>query len=134
MAESQTSREQADLVSRDGPSILRRLAVAPLVLLIRIYQVLISPLIGPRCRFLPTCSDYALEALQRHGPVRGGWLALRRIGRCHPWGDSGYDPVPPVAGGADTLEDGQAVRCACHVPPAESGADSKSAKRNTQQG
>ncbi|MGD2020871.1 MAG: membrane protein insertion efficiency factor YidD, partial [Thiohalocapsa sp.] len=45
----------------------------------------------------PTCSDYALEALARHGPIRGGWLAVRRIGRCHPWGDSGYDPVPPVA-------------------------------------
>ncbi|WP_296899410.1 membrane protein insertion efficiency factor YidD [Thiohalocapsa sp.] len=79
------------------PAWTRRLAIAPLVLLIKVYKYLVSPLIGPRCRFLPTCSDYALEALARHGPIRGGWLAVRRIGRCHPWGDSGYDPVPPVA-------------------------------------
>jgi len=50
--------------------------------------------LGPSCRFLPTCSDYAREALERHGPVRGGWLAVRRVARCHPWGGSGYDPVP----------------------------------------
>jgi putative membrane protein insertion efficiency factor len=64
-------------------------------------------MIGPRCRFLPTCSDYALEALARHGVVRGGWLAVRRISRCHPWGDSGYDPVPPAAG-----------ECPCETRPA----------------
>jgi uncharacterized protein len=77
---------------------LRRIAIAPAVLLIQGYKLVISPIIGPRCRFLPTCSDYALEALARHGLLRGGWLALRRIGRCHPWGDSGYDPVPPAPG------------------------------------
>ncbi|MEM7041545.1 MAG: membrane protein insertion efficiency factor YidD [Pseudomonadota bacterium] len=49
---------------------------------------------GPRCRFLPTCSDYALDALARHGAIRGGWLTLRRLARCHPFGDSGFDPVP----------------------------------------
>lgn len=63
-------------------------------LLIRAYRFTISPLMMPRCRFLPTCSDYAEEALVVHGPVAGGWLALRRICRCHPWGGSGYDPVP----------------------------------------
>ena len=63
-------------------------------LAIRLYQVCVSPFMTPRCRYLPTCSDYAQEALVEHGPAAGGWLALRRICRCHPWGGSGYDPVP----------------------------------------
>jgi uncharacterized protein len=62
--------------------------------LIRVYRWCISPLMMPRCRYLPTCSDYAEEALGEHGPIAGGWLALRRICRCHPWGGSGFDPVP----------------------------------------
>jgi putative membrane protein insertion efficiency factor len=61
---------------------------------IQAYRLLLSPAIGPRCRYLPSCSEYALEALARHGVRRGGWLALRRVLRCHPWGGSGYDPVP----------------------------------------
>lgn len=61
---------------------------------LRGYKYVMSPLIGPRCRYLPTCSEYAEEALCRHGVVRGGWLSIKRIGRCHPWGSSGYDPVP----------------------------------------
>lgn len=61
---------------------------------LRGYKLLISPLIGPRCRHLPTCSEYAEEALCRHGFAKGGWLSLKRMGRCHPWGSSGYDPVP----------------------------------------
>ena len=61
---------------------------------VRAYRLLLSPWIGHSCRYQPTCSAYALEALERHGAIRGGWLALRRIGRCHPWGGSGYDPVP----------------------------------------
>ncbi|MGH6895549.1 MAG: membrane protein insertion efficiency factor YidD [Geminicoccaceae bacterium] len=60
----------------------------------RLYRWVISPLIGPRCRYLPTCSEYALDALAEHGLWRGGWLAIRRVGRCHPWGGDGYDPVP----------------------------------------
>ncbi len=62
--------------------------------LVRLYQLFLSPILPPRCRYLPTCSDYALEALALHGPLRGTWLALRRLARCHPWGGSGYDPVP----------------------------------------
>ena len=58
------------------------------------YRWLISPWIGPRCRYLPTCSDYALDALAQHGAIRGGWLAVRRIARCHPFGGHGFDPVP----------------------------------------
>ncbi len=66
-----------------------------LILPIRFYQVAISPLLPAACRFTPTCSQYAVEAIRIHGPLRGLWLALRRILRCHPWGGSGYDPVPP---------------------------------------
>ncbi len=59
------------------------------------YRLFISPLLGQNCRFDPTCSSYALQALERHGAVKGGWLAMKRIVRCHPWGGSGIDPVPP---------------------------------------
>jgi len=62
--------------------------------MIRGYQRVISPLFPPSCRFTPTCSNYALDAIERHGLARGGWLALKRIGRCHPWNPGGYDPVP----------------------------------------
>jgi putative membrane protein insertion efficiency factor len=62
--------------------------------LIRVYQWTLSPVLGPRCRYLPTCSDYAREAVRLHGSAFGSWLALRRICRCHPLGGSGYDPVP----------------------------------------
>ncbi|NDE01763.1 MAG: membrane protein insertion efficiency factor YidD [Gammaproteobacteria bacterium] len=63
--------------------------------LIRVYQLLVSPLLGPRCRYHPSCSHYALEALETHGAWRGSWLAARRIGRCHPLREGGFDPVPP---------------------------------------
>jgi len=66
-----------------------------LALPIRFYRLVISPLTPPSCRFEPTCSAYALEALKVHGPLKGLWLALRRLGRCHPWGGQGFDPVPP---------------------------------------
>jgi putative membrane protein insertion efficiency factor len=62
--------------------------------LIRAYQLLIAPVLGPRCRHLPSCSEYTSEAIRLHGPVRGGWMGLCRIVRCNPWGSSGYDPVP----------------------------------------
>jgi putative membrane protein insertion efficiency factor len=63
---------------------------------IRLYQRAISPLLPPACRFTPTCSEYAVQAIEAYGASKGGWLALRRLARCHPWGGSGYDPVPPV--------------------------------------
>jgi uncharacterized protein len=65
---------------------------------VRLYQFLISPLLLPSCRFLPSCSDYAIEAIERHGAVRGFGLALWRVARCNPWGGSGYDPVPDPGG------------------------------------
>ncbi|TJY58223.1 membrane protein insertion efficiency factor YidD [Sinimarinibacterium sp. CAU 1509] len=65
-----------------------------LVLLIRAYQLVLSPLLGPRCRFYPSCSHYAIDALRLHGALRGSWLAIRRILRCHPLNPGGYDPVP----------------------------------------
>lgn len=65
-----------------------------LLLLVHGYRRLVSPLLPPRCRFAPSCSSYALDALQRHGAARGGWLAVRRIARCHPFHPGGYDPVP----------------------------------------
>ena len=63
---------------------------------VRAYRLVFSPWVGHNCRYQPTCSAYALEALETHGAVKGSWLAARRIGRCHPWGGSGYDPVPEV--------------------------------------
>ena len=64
------------------------------VVLIKGYQRFMSPALPPSCRFTPTCSAYAVTAIERHGLLRGGWLALRRVGRCHPWNPGGYDPVP----------------------------------------
>jgi len=82
----------AELCSLASPyrAMFRRL----LLLLVRLYQLFISPLTPPSCRYSPTCSAYAAEAIGKYGAWRGGRLALRRIGRCHPWGGAGYDPVP----------------------------------------
>jgi putative membrane protein insertion efficiency factor len=65
-----------------------------LKILIRGYQIVISPMLGPRCRFYPSCSHYAIEAIERHGSLRGLWLTTKRILRCHPWHEGGFDPVP----------------------------------------
>lgn len=73
---------------------VRYILSLPFIGLIRLYQWVLSPLIGPKCRYTPTCSHYALEAFKKYGPLKGGWLAIKRIARCHPWGGHGYDPVP----------------------------------------
>ena len=73
---------------------LSRLLAALLLMPIRFYQVAISPLLGPSCRYTPTCSEYARQAIVKYGPFKGLWLAVKRLFRCHPWGGSGYDPVP----------------------------------------
>jgi uncharacterized protein len=65
-----------------------------LIAFVRLYQILLSPLLGRNCRHHPTCSSYTIEAISTHGPLKGGWLSIRRISRCHPWGTSGFDPVP----------------------------------------
>jgi putative membrane protein insertion efficiency factor len=62
--------------------------------IIKVYQYTLSPILGASCRYTPTCSHYGLEAIKKHGPFKGGWLTLKRIGRCHPWGGHGPDPVP----------------------------------------
>ena len=66
----------------------------PFIFLIKLYQWIISPLLGSKCRYTPTCSHYGIEALKKYGPVKGLWLTAKRILRCHPWGGHGYDPVP----------------------------------------
>ena len=82
------------------------------------YRYSLSALLGRQCRFAPTCSEYAIEAIERHGAIAGGWLALRRIARCHPWGGSGYDPVPETltehAGGP-----GRDARCGGAARPTD---------------
>jgi putative membrane protein insertion efficiency factor len=74
--------------------ILRKILIFPFVVLIMFYKRCISPFTPSSCRYIPTCSTYALEALKKYGLFKGGWLALKRILRCNPWGGSGYDPVP----------------------------------------
>jgi uncharacterized protein len=66
----------------------------PFIWLIKIYQLVLSPIIGPKCRFTPTCSHYAVDAFKKYGVFKGFWLSVKRISKCHPWGGSGYDPVP----------------------------------------
>ena len=83
----------------------QKVAILVLQALIRGYQLVLSPLLPPSCRYLPSCSDYAVEAIGRHGAIVGVGLAVRRLARCHPWGSSGYDPVPDPRG-SDRLRPG----------------------------
>ena len=73
---------------------LRNIIVSVLLIPIYLYKYLISPILPNACRYNPTCSQYAVEALKKHGPIKGGWLTLKRILSCNPWGGHGYDPVP----------------------------------------
>lgn len=74
--------------------LVRQALVYLLIFPVKIYQWTISPMLGPSCRYTPTCSTYSIEALKKHGPIKGLWLAIKRIASCNPWGGSGYDPVP----------------------------------------
>jgi len=74
---------------------LLRILSLPFIVLIKLYQWIVSPMLGTsKCRFTPTCSQYSLEAFKKYGPIKGFWLSVKRIRRCHPWGGQGYDPVP----------------------------------------
>jgi putative membrane protein insertion efficiency factor len=84
------------LIAHDKPlNLLGRIAMLPLLTLIRLYQWFLSPFLGNACRFTPSCSHYGYEAIKAHGALLGGWLAVKRLARCNPWGGSGHDPVPP---------------------------------------
>jgi putative membrane protein insertion efficiency factor len=85
------SASELSFVHEDGPTLAARVLIVP----VTGYRRFISPLLPPSCRFAPSCSEYALVALQRHGAARGLWLTVRRLARCHPFNPGGYDPVPP---------------------------------------
>jgi putative membrane protein insertion efficiency factor len=74
--------------------VIKAILASLFLFLIKLYQWFLSPILGASCRFNPTCSQYGIEAIKKYGPFKGGWLTLKRIGRCHPWGKHGYDPVP----------------------------------------
>jgi len=73
---------------------VKKILSLPFIGLIKIYQLIISPWLGPSCRYTPTCSQYGVEAIQKYGPIKGLWLTIKRVARCNPWGRHGHDPVP----------------------------------------
>jgi putative membrane protein insertion efficiency factor len=73
---------------------VKKILSLPFIGLIKIYQLIISPWLGPSCRYTPTCSQYGVEAIQKYGPIKGLWLTIKRVARCNPWGGHGHDPVP----------------------------------------
>ena len=74
--------------------MLKKILIFPLIFLVKIYQSIISPLFPPACRYKPTCSEYAIQSLKKHGLIKGVYLSIKRVVNCHPWGGSGYDPIP----------------------------------------
>jgi putative membrane protein insertion efficiency factor len=110
--------------ARPAAVLVRRTPSFVLVALFRLWQLLVSPTYGQTCRFYPSCSAYGVEAVRRHGALRGGWLTLRRIGRCHPWNPGGVDPVPSTIG-----RDGQ--RCPPTTPARRSGAAPRDSLRSS---
>ena len=82
------------LLNKDCALMIKKILIFPFLMLIRFYQLAISPYTPASCRYTPTCSHYAIEALKVHGLLKGGWFAIKRISKCQPWGGSGYDPVP----------------------------------------
>ena len=74
--------------------MLKKVLIFPLIFLVKIYQSIISPLFPPTCRYTPTCSEYAIQSLKKHGLIKGVYLSIKRVVKCHPWGGSGYDPIP----------------------------------------
>lgn len=112
--------------SSDTPS--PGLAARAVIALVTLYRWGISPLLGPRCRFTPTCSTYMIDAVRTHGAIRGGWLGLRRIGRCHPFSDGGFDPVPPAKqrpGGAPPTATNPAKTVPSEIAPADGSPQSR---------
>jgi hypothetical protein len=85
---------ETDATRNAKPARWKTILSFPFIVLIKLYQWFISPMLGPKCRYTPTCSQYALEAFKKYGPFKGFWLSLKRISSCHPWGGHGYDPVP----------------------------------------
>ena len=78
--------------------MLNKIVIFPFILIIQAYQLVISPMLGSNCRFMPTCSHYTMESLQEYGLIKGTFLSIKRIGKCHPWGGHGYDPIPSKMG------------------------------------
>ena len=74
--------------------MLNKVITFPLIILIRGYQLIVSPILGSNCRFMPPCSEYAIESFKSYGLIKGFFLTIKRIGKCHPWGSHGYDPIP----------------------------------------
>jgi len=74
--------------------MLNKVIIFPLLIIIKAYQIILSPILGNNCRFLPTCSEYSIESLKAYGLIKGIFLTVKRIGKCHPWGSHGYDPIP----------------------------------------